>query len=118
MVGEVCAFYGWTVDYVLQMPASRFFLMLESARKLKAQEYQRLCYISRSAQMNYRAFEETVAFFGNTGSIEPKELPEKPKNSPKPLSGDEARKAVMRAFAKDTRINRMQTAMKRPVTSG
>jgi hypothetical protein len=116
MIGEVCSHYGWTVDHVLEMPASRFFLMLESARKLRAEEFQRLCFVSRSAQMTNAAFEETVAFFGGIGSLEAKELPEKPKKpAPKPLKGADAGRAVMAAFAKDRRVNRMAPAKKKPV---
>lgn len=117
MVGEVCAYYGWTVDHVLAMDASRFFLMLETARKLKAQEYQRLCYVSRSSQMTNKAFEETISFFGGLGNLEPKTLPEKPKNAPKPLEGEAARSAVMAAFAKDIRINRRQASGRSAVRS-
>jgi hypothetical protein len=120
MVGEVCHFYGWTVEYVLAMPASRFFLMLESGRKIKAQEYQRLCYISRSSQMVDKAFQETVAFFGGTAEVEqePKILPPKPLNAPKPIAADKAGPALMAQFAKDKRINRMQRATLRPKKPG
>lgn len=119
MIGEICAYYGWTVDYVLAMNASRFFLMLESAKKLKSIEYQRLCYVSRSSQMQHSAFEETIEYFGSLGGEkEQKSLPEKPKNAPKPLSGEAARSAVMRAFAKDTRINRAVAANPKPRGGG
>lgn len=38
MIGEACRFYGWTPDYVLQMPATRFFEMLKASRILSAVE--------------------------------------------------------------------------------
>lgn len=117
MVGEVCAYYGWTVDECLKMPASRFFLMLESARKLKSVEYERACYVARSAQMTMPAFQETVGFFHSLGDTGEKQLPPKPKPpepSTKPLSGEAAKVAVMAAFAKDTRINRRVAAQPKP----
>jgi hypothetical protein len=38
LIGEMCRFYGWTVDDCLSMNARRFFTMLETSRDIKANE--------------------------------------------------------------------------------
>ena len=38
MIGEVCRFYGWTVDYVLGMYSARFFTMRQAAQSIHAKE--------------------------------------------------------------------------------
>lgn len=116
IVAEACAYYGWTVDHVLTMKASRFFLMFESAKKLKSAELQRLCYVARSAQMVDKAFHETIGYFGSLGGVDEHKptLPEKPKNAPKPMTVEQQSRVVMAAFAKDARINRAQPVNPRP----
>jgi hypothetical protein len=113
LIAEVCHYYGWSVDHVLDMPAKRFFAMLEASRILRGQDYLYDCWTSRAGQMDKQGFLDTVDFFQRYGK--PKEQSEffkpgergpatiKPRQE---LKGEEARQAVMGAFAKDNRINR------------
>ena len=115
MIAEVCRFYGWTDEHCLAMPAKRFFLMRDAARKIMATELVHQCYVSRSAQLVQHAFEETIEYFRAIGG--PREVPVIPQKAPrgtkdgdkepsKPLKGDAAKYAVMHAFALDRRVAR------------
>lgn len=46
MLAEVCQTYGWTLNYVLEMPACQFFLMARQARYIRYRELCDLCDIS------------------------------------------------------------------------
>lgn len=46
MLAEVCQSYGWTLNYVLEMPACQFFIMAKQARYIKYRELCDLCDIS------------------------------------------------------------------------
>lgn len=61
MLAEVCQCYGWTVEHILEMPATRFFKMLEQSRKLKAVERIEQCWIAGIPGIgNVEFFEKTV----------------------------------------------------------
>jgi hypothetical protein len=105
MIAEVCAFYHWTDDHVLKMPASRFFLMLREARKLKRLNRVHDCYVSRCSAMTNEAFFETVGWFDDFEREPKQKYADAPVvNKPEPLKGEAARAAVMGAFAMDRRI--------------
>lgn len=103
MIAEVCGFYKWTDSHVLEMPASRFFVMLHAARKIKRIDRVQDCYVARCASMPSDDFIETIRWFNN---YEKEVITNySHKESEKGLSGEAARVAVMAAFAKDRNIN-------------
>lgn len=106
MIAEVCHFYGWTDDHVMNMPASRFFSMLRASRRLSRMEKVHDCYISRASNMPKEDFFETVSWFDDFG----KDPEDKPvvtqERGPEPLRGQDAKMAVMRAFAGSKNIDR------------
>lgn len=103
MIAEVCSFYSWTADHALSMPASRFFVMLQSARRLKAQQRVYDCYISRCSNMTKDDFIQTIEWFDSYG-VEKEEKPVEVKKTD-PLKGEAARVAIMGAFAKSRSID-------------
>lgn len=46
LCAELCGAFGWTLDYVLEMPARRFFVMLKAARKIQSWQFSNLCDIA------------------------------------------------------------------------
>lgn len=108
MIGEVCRFYGWTVEYVLEMAASRFFLMRESMRKIMSRELVYDCFTSRSAQLVPKSFEDIVDWFQRLGQTEKPKLPDPPENKPREIKSgsQEAMHRVMGMFAVDRRVGR------------
>lgn len=104
MMAEVCERFGWTLDYALSMPASQFFVMLRSARRLRSRDMIELCWVSRASQLVPDAFESLVNGF----RFEKETLPKKPQLPKQHIDArsDNARYAVMSAFAADTKINR------------
>ena len=108
MIAEVCRFYGWTDSHVLAMPASRFFVMLQASRRLARMERIHSCYVARSANMDRGEWLETLKWFEDFGSEDQDEKPPvvETKPKPKPLNREQEALIVMRAFAKDRRIDR------------
>jgi len=91
------------------MPAQRFFLMSDVVDRLMGKEYVDQCFVARSARMENDAFNETIKHFDTIGqkAERPKDIDiESYKADARMIGGEEARAAVMAAFAKDTRIKR------------
>jgi hypothetical protein len=106
MISEVCAFYGWTVEYVLSMPACRFFVMLEQSRTVDRRRRVQDCYIARAAQLSDQGFQHVVNQFDPSIVWPEEEIVSTPETPKEPLKGDTAKSAVMAAFAMDRSINR------------
>lgn len=111
LIAEACRFYGWTDEHCLEMPAARFYAMLEAGRKLKARENAAACVISRCSAVTYDGFVEIVKSFEKVGPTELPPKPEKPKNTMAPT--DPVTKASMiNAFAWNPQIRRKSHLVK------
>lgn len=88
------------------MPASRFFLMLETAKRIRARENVDACYISRSSQMSLEGFDTTVKHFGNDLEKELPAKPPKPEERQEYVAPQDARWMLQNMFGRDPRIAR------------
>jgi hypothetical protein len=83
------------VDEVLKMPVTRMFLMRDSARTLKNQEYAELCTVSRSAALTHDGYMSLLNHYvDQMNSVDAPPAPKQP-----PLKGEMARQAVMGLFS-------------------
>ena len=57
MLAEVCQAYGWTLDYVLNMPASQFYIMAKEARFMRYRQLVDLCDIAPIGWADQKYFE-------------------------------------------------------------
>lgn len=101
LLGEVCEHFGWTLEYALEMPASQFFAMLDVARKLRSKNMTDLAWISRGSQLTSEGFMELIKLFDTSEKTvpDPVRIPKQTLSA----TSEEAKYAVMGAFASDTR---------------
>lgn len=86
-MGEVCRFYGWTLEYAWNMPARAFFAMLRAARTLEASERMEECNIQAISICSTKWYDELANRYGAridvlSGRTEP--APADPIEPPKP----------------------------------
>lgn len=86
------------------MPVSQFFVMLESAKRLRVRDAVQDCWTSRAGHLSVDGFESVLRLMDPFSESKP-DLSELSKTTI-PASSDKARYAVMAAFAADTKINR------------
>lgn len=105
MIGEVCRFYGWTVEYCLGMPCRRFSAMVDAMRKLDAYEKMEACDIAAITMLNSKWFEKVRGRYERQANPEDTEQALQLVNEATTptkkvvLDGEEARDFMMTLFA-------------------
>lgn len=93
------------------MPATQFFVMIESQRQLYSRELIHNAYIARAAQTSDQGFKDLIGFFQVNGQeyIQEQAAPQEEsvlKAKPFKASSEEAKNRLMHLFASDKRISR------------
>lgn len=102
-VAQLCATYGWTVQYVLSMPITQFFLMLDQSMIIRALHYSELCDIQAIGLCKIEYFKELKEKYQNVIHGKTNEEPEwtpKPKTKEYVDSASpEAKNAIFRMLS-------------------
>jgi hypothetical protein len=73
MVAEVCGFYGWTLEYVLNMPARSFFAMRRASFDILGDQFNRLylglCDVAAIPLTNHKYVEELKTMYLSRSGI-------------------------------------------------